>query len=111
MHALPLEPDPRQLGEITRGGGAPALAQIEETAVSWLARLMGYPEAARGILTSGGSLSNFSALVTAREERLGGGFRGGTISMSEGTHHCVPQAARLAGLPRAAVRALPVDAP
>jgi len=89
---------------------APALAQIEETAVSWLARLMGYPEAARGILTSGGSLSNFSALVTAREERLGEDFRGGTIYMSEETHHCVPKAARLAGLPRAAVRTLPVDA-
>ena len=32
---------------------------------------MGLPAGARGILTSGGSLSNFSAIVTARHERLG----------------------------------------
>ena len=33
---------------------APALAQIEETAVGWLCTLMGLPAGARGILTSGG---------------------------------------------------------
>src|SRR5215831_19656870 len=37
---------------------APALAEIETTAVRWMADAMGYPPAARGILTSGGSLSN-----------------------------------------------------
>ena len=45
---------------------APALAQIEETAIAWLARFMGYPETAGGILTSGGSLSTLSAIVAAR---------------------------------------------
>src|SRR5262245_31180116 len=34
---------------------APALAQIEETAIAWLASMMGYPDTAGGILTSGGS--------------------------------------------------------
>jgi aromatic-L-amino-acid/L-tryptophan decarboxylase len=89
---------------------APALAQIEETAVAWLCELMGLPSGARGILTSGGSLSNFSALVTARHERLGEDFRDGSIYFSGETHHCVPKAARLAGFPRASLRELPTDA-
>jgi aromatic-L-amino-acid decarboxylase len=89
---------------------APALSQIEETAVSWLAREMGYPEEARGILTSGGSLSNFSALVTARLARLGEDFQRGTIYLSEETHHSLAKAARLAGFPRRSLRVLPVDA-
>ena len=64
----------------------------------------------RGILTSGGSLSNFSALVTAREERLGEDFQDASIYLSEETHHCVAKAARLAGFPRASLRTLPTDA-
>jgi aromatic-L-amino-acid decarboxylase len=91
-------------------GAAPALAQIEETAIGWLARLMGLPPGARGILTSGGSLSTFSALVTAREECLDEDFQDGSIYFSEETHHCVSKAARLAGFPRASLRALPTDA-
>jgi aromatic-L-amino-acid decarboxylase len=89
---------------------APALSRIEEVAVGWLASLMGYPASARGILTSGGSLSNFSALVTAREARLPEDFLRGTIYLSEDTHHCVTKAARLAGFPAGSVRVLPVDA-
>ena len=88
---------------------APALAQIEETSIVWLCTLMGLPAGSRGILTSGGSLSNFSALVTAREERLGEDFQDAAIYLSEETHHCVAKAARLAGFPRASLRTLPTD--
>ena len=88
---------------------APALSEIEETAIAWLCGLMGLPETARGILTSGGSLSNFSAVVTSRHERLGEDFLEGRMYFSEETHHCVSKAARLAGFPRASLRALPTD--
>lgn len=88
---------------------APALVQIEASAIAWLAAMMGYPKDARGILTSGGSLSNFSAIVTAREALLPEDFRAGVIYVSEETHYCVVKAARLAGFPRSAVRVLPVD--
>jgi aromatic-L-amino-acid decarboxylase len=91
-------------------GAAPALAQIEETAIGWLCALMGLPAGARGLLTSGGSLSNFSAVVTARHERLGESFQDGSIYFSDQTHHCVPKAARLAGFPRSSLRTLPTDA-
>jgi aromatic-L-amino-acid/L-tryptophan decarboxylase len=88
---------------------APALAQIEQSVTEWLCTLMGLPEGAQGLLTSGGSLSNFSAIVTARQAKLGDEAEGGTIYCSTETHYCVPKAARLAGFPRAALRALPVD--
>ncbi|HVT58798.1 MAG TPA: aminotransferase class I/II-fold pyridoxal phosphate-dependent enzyme [Thermoanaerobaculia bacterium] len=89
---------------------APALAQLEANVVAWFAEICGYPEAARGVLTSGGSLANFSALVTARRERLPDDFLAGTIYVSDQTHHSVAKAALLAGFPPASVRAIPSDA-
>lgn len=89
---------------------APVLSQIEETALTWLAGLMGYPPAARGIFTSGGSLSNLSAIVTARIVKLGEDLGRGTLYVSEETHHSVTKAARLAGIRADNVRVLPVDA-
>ena len=89
---------------------APALAQIEATAVGWLASLMGYPESARGVFTSGGSLSNFMAIVTARIAKLPEDFLRGTIYVSTETHASVAKAARLAGFPSSNVRLVAVDA-
>jgi aromatic-L-amino-acid decarboxylase len=92
-------------------GAAPALVQIEETAVRWMADLMGYPASAGGILTSGGSLSNFSAIVTARVARLAEDeLARGVLYVSEETHRCVAKSARLAGLPPGNVREVAVDA-
>src|SRR3989475_12543214 len=75
---------------------APALARIESQAISWLAALMGYPPGAGGILTSGGSLSNLVALVTARAARLPENFLDGTPYPSEETHLAPLQASRTA---------------
>lgn len=88
---------------------APALAQIEETAIAWLASIMGYPKTAGGILTSGGSLSTLSAIVAARETKLPDDFSKGTIYFSDETHYCVPKAARIAGLRDFQVRRVGVD--
>jgi aromatic-L-amino-acid decarboxylase len=89
---------------------APVLARIEATSVEWLAAAMGYPASAGGVLTSGGSISNLTALITARLAKLPEDFLRGTIYMSEQTHHSVARAARLAGFPESAVRMVPVDA-
>ena len=88
---------------------APALAQIEETAISWLAHIMGYPATAGGILTSGGSLSTLSAMVAARETKLAGDFSKGTLYISEETHYCVPKAAKVAGFQDWQIRRIRVD--
>ncbi len=88
---------------------APALVQIEQSVTEWLCSLMGLPAGALGLLTSGGSLSNFSAIVAARHDRLGEEFHDGVLYYSEETHYCVAKAARLAGFPRRSLRELPTD--
>ena len=88
---------------------APGLVQIEQNVIRWLCDLFGYPEEARGILTTGGSIANLSAIVTARHAKLGEDFADGTYYLSEQTHASVPKAAAIAGLPRRAMRLVPVD--
>ncbi len=88
---------------------APALARIEKILLDWFIYWMGYPESARGILTSGGSLANFSAIVTARKFLLGDDLSKGTIYMSNQTHHCVMKVASQAGIPEKNIRMLDVD--
>ena len=67
--------------------------------MSWFSEIVGYPASARGILTTGGSLANFSAVVTARRERLPEDFLSGTIYASDQVHHSIQKAAMLAGFP------------
>jgi aromatic-L-amino-acid decarboxylase len=88
---------------------APALARLESTVLDWFAQWMGYPGSARGILTSGGSLANFSAVVTARKHLIGDDLSKGIIYMSDQTHHCVAKVANLAGVPEKNVRILGTD--
>jgi len=86
---------------------APAFAQLETTVIRWLCDLFGYPPEARGILTSGGSISNFTAIVTARRARLPEDFLDGTLYVSDQGHLSVLKAAVLAGFPPGNVRAVP----
>ena len=88
---------------------APGLAQIESNVVRWFADLVGLPRTAGGILTSGGSLATFSALVAARRDRLPENFLSGTLYASEQTHHALQKAALLAGFPPDKVREVPTD--
>jgi aromatic-L-amino-acid decarboxylase len=88
---------------------APALARLERTVLDWFAKWMEYPDSARGILTSGGSLANFSAVVTARKHLLGEDLRKGIIYMSDQTHHCVAKVADMAGIPIENIRRIGVD--
>ena len=88
---------------------APGLAQLESNVVRWFCDLAGLPPEARGILTSGGSLATFSALVAARRRRLPENFLSGTIYVSDQTHHAVQKAAILAGFPEDRVREIPTD--
>jgi aromatic-L-amino-acid decarboxylase len=89
---------------------APALVQLESNVLDWLADWMGYPETARGLLTPGGSMANFSAVFCAREKLLGEHLRQGTVYASDQVHHSVPKAAKLAGILGDRVRSIPSDA-
>lgn len=89
---------------------APGLVQLEANVIRWFSAALGLPETAGGVLTSGGSLANFIAVVTARRERLPPDFLRGVIYTSSEAHHSVLKAALLAGFPLERVRALPCDA-
>jgi len=95
---------------------APALVQLEANVVRWFCEIVGYgvvraSGAPRpgGVLTSGGSLANFTAVVTARKALLPDDFLRGTLYCSNQIHHSFQKAANLAGFPYANIRELPVD--
>jgi aromatic-L-amino-acid decarboxylase len=88
---------------------APALVRLEADVARWLCDLFSFPPEAQGVLTSGGSMANFSAVVTARTARLPEDFLAGTIYSSEHVHHSIAKSARLAGFPAGALRAVRSD--
>ncbi|MCA1708590.1 MAG: aminotransferase class I/II-fold pyridoxal phosphate-dependent enzyme, partial [Actinobacteria bacterium] len=89
---------------------APVLVQMEASVLRWLCDRFGFPPASQGVLTSGGSMSNLSAIVTARASQLGEAFLEGTMYVSDEVHHSISKSARIAGLPQDAVRMVPCHA-
>ncbi len=89
---------------------SPAMVQMEWNALRWMSRLFGYPEQARGVFTSGGSLANFTAVVTARHARLGNNYAQGRIFMSDQTHHSIERAALISGVKPECIVTVPTDA-
>jgi aromatic-L-amino-acid decarboxylase len=92
-------------------GMAPAFAGIESSVLRWLADLIGYPETALGVLTSGGSTSILTAIIAAREALLprSAAYLEGTLYVSEQGHASVRKAARAAGFLADCIRVVPVD--
>jgi aromatic-L-amino-acid decarboxylase len=88
---------------------APGLANIEADVISWFNDLVGFPAGSGGYLTTGGSMANWSAIVTARRVRLGADFSKAIIYTSDQSHHSIIKAAVLAGFPEAHVRLIPCD--
>lgn len=88
---------------------APALVQMEASVLRWLCNLFGLPETSQGVLTPGGSMSNLSAIVTARTAMLGEDFLDGTLYVSDEVHHSIAKSARIAGLPQDALQVIATD--
>ncbi len=88
---------------------APALVQLEANVIRWFAEILGLPSNSGGVLTTGGSLANFTCIVAARKALLPDDFLKGTLYCSSQIHHSFQKAANLAGFPYANIRELPVD--
>jgi aromatic-L-amino-acid decarboxylase len=88
---------------------APALVQLEANALDWLREWMEFPDTARGLFTSGGSMATFNAIVCARERYLGAEIRPGVLYTSDQAHHSVLKSAKLAGVMPDRVRAIESD--
>jgi aromatic-L-amino-acid decarboxylase len=89
---------------------SPAVVQLEENVTRWLCALFDFPaETSQGVLTSGGSLANLSAVVTARHAKLGRDFLDGTYYVTDQAHGSNTKAATIAGFGARNVRLVPTD--
>ena len=90
---------------------SPAIVQLEENVTRWLCGLFEFPAAtAQGVLTTGGSMANLSAVVTARHTRLGEDFLDGTYYVTDQAHGSNTKAATIAGFGARNLRLVPTDA-
>jgi aromatic-L-amino-acid/L-tryptophan decarboxylase len=100
--------------DVNLASWAAAASDVEEQAVQWVAEFIGYP-AETGAFTSGGTVSNLTALAAAREHALPGSRRGGlegrrcTLYCSAEAHYSVTRAAELLGIGADNVRGVAVD--
>jgi aromatic-L-amino-acid decarboxylase len=88
---------------------SPAVVQLEENVTRWMCDLFEMPAGSQGLLTTGGSMANLSAVVTARHARLGRDFLDGTYYVTEQTHASVTKAATIAGFSERNVRIVATD--
>jgi aromatic-L-amino-acid decarboxylase len=93
-------------GSWTSASGA---SQLELVVLDWFKEWIGYPTRSAGVLVSGGSAANLTALACARETLVGAGSEQAVVYASDHTHSSVARAARLLGFDRARCRSLPTD--
>jgi glutamate/tyrosine decarboxylase-like PLP-dependent enzyme len=83
---------------------AAGAAQVERTVLGWFRRLLGMPAETRGIITSGGSEANLTALVAAREVLDPTERDRAVLYLSDQRHGSMDRAARIMGLSQDRIR-------
>lgn len=91
---------------------SPGAARLETSLVKWMNELVGFPPESGGDLTSGGSIANLSAIITAREHMQvrARDIERSCIYLTRDAHHCIDKALRAAGLAECKRRLVPMDA-
>jgi glutamate/tyrosine decarboxylase-like PLP-dependent enzyme len=84
-------------------------SQLELVVLDWFKSWIGYPSESAGILVSGGSAANITALACARESLLGPMSDQIVLYTADQTHSSIARAARLLGFRPSQVRILPTD--
>ena len=100
-------------------GGDHAAVHVEHRVMRWLAAVRGLPATAEGILVSGGSMANFTALAAARRAMTPGNVREDGVGSegqkrlvvyaSDQVHSCVDRAVDLLGIGTRYLRKIPSD--
>jgi aromatic-L-amino-acid decarboxylase len=85
--------------------GASGPTTVETTVVDWLRELMGMPADTEGILVSGGSMGNVTAIAAARHAG-----HDGVIYLSDQTHSSIRRGLSVMGWPDDQVRLVPTGA-
>ena len=84
-------------------------SQLELVVLGWFKAWIGYPAEAEGVLVSGGSAANMTALACAREAMLGAMSEQVVAYVSDQAHSSMARAARVLGFRPEQVRVLPTD--
>jgi aromatic-L-amino-acid decarboxylase len=93
---------------------ARAATVMEQQAVRWVGEFIGYP-AGNGAFTSGGTISNMTALAAARERALPGSRAAGlgglrpAVYASAEVHYSITRAVELLGIGSDRLRDVPID--
>jgi len=97
---------------IFSGGWAasPAAAELEVVTLNWLLKIFGFPvKKGGGIFTSGGSMANLTAIVTARRIKCGDDFSKSVIYLSDQAHSSNIKAIRVLGFKKEQIRIIPTN--
>ena len=84
-------------------------SQLELTVLDWFRGWIGYPAGAAGVLVSGGSAANLTAIACAREALVGPMSPRIVAYTSDQTHSSLARAARHLGFRPDQIRVLPTD--
>ena len=108
---------PAALAELTAAAANPycgawmesaGAAQVELEVIDWFRTWLGLPAGTAGVLVSGGSAANLTALLVAREA-AGGPSADSVVYVSDQAHSSLARTARAMGLRPQQVRVLPAD--
>ena len=91
-----------------------AATLLERQAAKWIGQFIGYHDNAKGLFTSGGTISNITALAAARTKRFPEARRDGVtvpvaIYCSAEAHYSNIRGVELLGFGSSAVRSIPID--
>jgi len=91
---------------------------VDQEVVNWCKQMMHFPESASGILLSGGSMANTTALIVARNHMIAFSRKEGMQGLalkpvmycSSETHSCIAKAAEVIGVGTEGLRKISVNA-
>ena len=82
---------------------------VELTVLDWIKSWLGYPDAAEGLLTSGGSEANLLGVLCARRAIVEDELEGAVAYVTDQAHASVERALRAAGIVERQIRRVPTD--
>jgi glutamate/tyrosine decarboxylase-like PLP-dependent enzyme len=94
-------------GSVWLEGAGPT--QVELVVLDWFKEFIGYPPQASGIMTSGGSEANLTALVVARERLTYEERKRALVYVTQERHWSIDRAVKIIGLRPDQLRGLPAD--
>lgn len=98
------------------GGGNHAGHKVEEQVINWIKEIIEFPKSASGLLVSGGSMANYTALAVARNVKAGYDIRAEGLKEnnlvfygSTEIHSCNTKAVELLGLGTKGLRKIEIN--